>query len=75
MTLHPHMMLQVWEAASQRSSKAGRDAEGGGSNNPSLARLHSALIAVLTHLVNKLRGHAMNHAAVQAVVVPLLQVG
>lgn len=60
---------QVWSASEAVSvSGSTRDVDTG-----ALARLHSALIAVLTHLVNRLRTAAISHPQVQSVVFPLLQ--
>ena len=43
-----------------------------GKETGAIGRLHSALIAVLTHLVNRLGHLATSHAAVEAVLFPLL---
>lgn len=56
---------QIWVAAQQQ---AGSEAGSG-----SLARLHSALIATLTHLVSRLGQLAMGDAGMQSVLYPLLQ--
>lgn len=70
--LRPHLgalaaaLPQVWEAATSAAQRP--DADTG-----SVARLHSALMAVLTHLVGKLRGAALEDAGVQGVLYPLLQ--
>jgi hypothetical protein len=70
--LRPHLgalaaaLPQVWEAATATARRP--DADTG-----SVARLHSALMAVLTHLVGKLRGAALEDAGVQGVLYPLLQ--
>ncbi len=57
-------LLQVWEAASQQQQQKRAGDEGSGADTGALARLHSALIAVLTHLVGKLRGKALGNAQV-----------
>jgi hypothetical protein len=70
--LRPHLgalaasLPQVWEAATAAARRP--DADTG-----SVARLHSALMAVMTHLVGKLRGAALGDAGVQGVLYPLLQ--
>lgn len=70
--LRPHLgalaaaLPQVWEAASATARRP--DADTG-----SVARLHSALMAVMTHLVGKLRGAALEDGGVQGVLYPLLQ--
>jgi hypothetical protein len=70
--LRPHLgalaasLPQVWEAATAAARRP--DADTG-----SVARLHSALMAVLTHLVGKLRGAALSDPGVQGVLYPLLQ--
>ena len=70
--LRPHLgalaaaLPPVWEAATAAARRP--DADTG-----SVARLHSALMAVMTHLVGKLRGAALGDAGVQRVLYPLLQ--
>ena len=75
---------QVWEAAAaqrnQQAAVAAAAARGearapkpsSSADSGSLARLHSALMAVLTHLVGKLRGVALENPQVQPVLYPLL---
>lgn len=55
--------LQIWNAAAQESS----------SGPPS--RLHSALMAVLTHMVNRLGNLAIQDPHIQGVLYALLQKG
>jgi hypothetical protein len=70
--LRPHLgalaaaLPQVWEAATATARRP--DADTG-----SVARLHSALMAVLTHLVGKLRVAALEDEGVRGVLYPLLQ--
>ena len=70
--LRPHLgalaaaLPQVWESATVMSRRP--DADTG-----SVARLHSALMAVMTHLVGKLRGAALDDPGVQGVLYPLMQ--
>lgn len=69
--LRPHLgaiaaaLPQVWEAASALSRRANADIG-------AVARLHSALMAVMTHLVNRLRGAALEDPGLQGVLFPLL---
>jgi len=70
--LRPHLgalaaaLPQVWQAASEAARRP--DADTG-----SVARLHSALMAVMTHLVGKLRSAALEDPGVQGVLYPLMQ--
>lgn len=57
---------KIWLAASVAGS-------GPGDDTGAIVRLHSALIAVLTHLVSKLRSAAMKDPRIPGVVFPLLQ--
>ncbi|MEW5315516.1 MAG: hypothetical protein WDW38_006938 [Sanguina aurantia] len=59
---------KIWQTAS--SSGAGGLAS---ADTGAVVRLHSALIAVLTHLVSKLRSAAMKDPRIPGVVFPLLQ--
>ncbi|WIA23852.1 hypothetical protein OEZ85_013510 [Tetradesmus obliquus] len=69
--LQPHLgalaaaLPGVWQASTKQAS-------GGNADTGALARLHSALMAVITHLVGKLRHAAMANEQVQAVMYPLL---
>ncbi|KAK9829330.1 hypothetical protein WJX72_005222 [[Myrmecia] bisecta] len=69
--VQPHLGIlaaalpQAWSTASEHSSMGGETG--------ATARLHSALIAVLTHLVSRLCGLATSNAQVQSVLYPLLQ--
>jgi hypothetical protein len=68
--MQPHLgviaaaLPQIWSKAIGHSST---------SDTGAVVRLHSALIAVLTHLVTKLRGIATQDPRVMGVVFPLLQ--
>uniref|UniRef100_A0A7S3VSI4 Importin N-terminal domain-containing protein n=1 Tax=Dunaliella tertiolecta TaxID=3047 RepID=A0A7S3VSI4_DUNTE len=73
----------LWAAASGAPPSTGKDAskkERGADgesrkigDSGAVVRLHSALIAVLTHLVGKLKGMALRNSQVAGVVYPLLQ--
>ncbi|KAK9865409.1 hypothetical protein WJX84_004910 [Apatococcus fuscideae] len=52
-------------------SKTHQQSEGSGESG-AVARLHSALIAVLTHLVSRMGSQAASHSEVQGVLFPLL---
>ncbi|KAK9788462.1 hypothetical protein WJX73_006537 [Symbiochloris irregularis] len=54
---------QLWTAAKNASNNK---------ETGSVTRLHSALIAVLTHLISRLGHLAISHAAVESVLFPLL---
>jgi hypothetical protein len=53
------LLLQVWQASTKQAS-------GGNADTGALARLHSALMAVITHLVGKLRHAAMANEQVSS---------
>lgn len=55
--------MQLWTAAKNASTNK---------ETGSVTRLHSALIAVLTHLISRLGHLAISHAAVESVLFPLL---
>ena len=64
---HPHTsptLLQIWAAGSRSTAEA--------SGTGAVARLHSALIAVLTHLLSRLYAAATQHEQIREVLLPLL---
>jgi len=82
--IHPHLGIiaaalpEIWEAASRHASSQGASSRSSGgdaaaSDTGAVVRLHSALIAVLTHLVGKLRSVAVSNAQITSVIFPLLQ--
>jgi hypothetical protein len=58
----PHLFIlcnfQVWEASTKQAS-------GGNADTGAIARLHSALMAVITHLIGRLRHAAMANEQVR----------
>ena len=57
-------LLQIWAAGSRSTAET--------SGTGAVARLHSALIAVLTHLLSRLYAAATQHEQIREVLLPLL---
>ena len=74
---------RIWSLASSHVSSSSSspsktnqsNAEKGSSDMGGVVRLHSALIAVLTHIVGKLRSAAVNDPQIAGVIYPMLALG
>lgn len=68
----PHIWATASSHVASSSPGQGGAASKGSSDTGAVVRLHSALIAVLTHLVGKLRAVAVQDPQIAGVVFPML---